>query len=100
VAPVSALESRAEHFDRDDRAGIHYAGSIFAAALAEIAHHEIGEPGCWDCYGTTPDELARLRDALARMEAAIGQARAELVAVERRARLRAMRGRRGGTAVD
>jgi hypothetical protein len=96
---VSAIELRPEHFDRDDLAGISYAGSIFAVAVADIAHHEIGDMGCWDCYGTAPEELARLRHALARMEDAIRQARRELVAIERRARLRALRGRRSGTAV-
>ncbi len=96
---MSTVELRAEHFDGDDLAGISFAGCIFAGMVADIAHHEIGDPGCWDCYGTAPDELARLRNALGRMEAAIKRARAELVAVERRARLRALRGRRGGTAV-
>jgi hypothetical protein len=90
-APVVQL--RSEHFAPGDLADISFAGCVFAAAIAEVAHHEIGEPGGWDCYGTPPDELARLRNALDRMTAAIKETRAQLAAVERRARRAARKGR-------
>ncbi len=78
-------------FTTSDVADIAYAGCIFAAALADVAHHHIGDPGSWDCYGTGPDEAARLRLVLDQMAAAIQTARRELTAVERRARRRAAR---------
>ncbi len=82
---------RAEHFTPADVLDIIYAGSGFAAAVADVAHHQIGDPGYWDCYGSPPDELARLRDALNGMQRAIHEARAGLAAVERRVRRRATR---------
>jgi hypothetical protein len=48
-----------DDFTPDDVADIADAGFGFAAALADIAHHHIGDPGCWDCWGTGPDELHR-----------------------------------------
>ncbi len=72
---------------------------MFAAAIADIAHHEISGPGLWDCYGTPPDELARLRHALDRMTATIKETRTQLAVVERRARRAAAReARRGRSA--
>ncbi len=93
--PKAAIQLRADHFTPDDFLDIAEAGGVFAAAIADIAHHEISEPGCWDCYGSPPDELARLRDALDGMQKAIQDARAQLSAVERRARRRAA-ARQGG----
>jgi hypothetical protein len=84
---------RPEHFASGDLFEIRMAGCLFARAIAEIAHHEIGDPGVWDCYGTPPQELARLRNALDRMSAAIKETRAQLAVVERRARLAARKGR-------
>ncbi len=86
-----AVLLRAEHFASDDLFGISTAGSVFAEAIADIAHHFIGDPGCWDCYGSPPDELARLRDALDRMQTAIRETRADLAVIERRARRKAAR---------
>ncbi len=88
------MRLRAEHFTPADVFDIMCAGSGFAAAIADIAHHHIGDPACWDCYGSPPDELARLRDALNGMQHAIRDARAGLAAVERRARHRATSQRR------
>jgi hypothetical protein len=86
-----SVQLRAEHFAPGDLADIFFAGCVFAAAIADIAHHEIGDPGSWDCYGTPPEELARLRNALDRMTAAIKETRAQLAVVERRARRLAVR---------
>jgi hypothetical protein len=83
---------RAEHFDDLDVLDIASAGSVLAAAIADIAHHQISEPGYWDCYGDPSDELARLQDALDGMQQAIRDARSQLSSVERRARRRATRG--------
>jgi hypothetical protein len=88
-----AVELHAEHFAPGDLADISFAGCVFAAAVADIAHHEIGDPGVWDCYGTPPEELDRLRHALDRMQAAIRETRAQLAIVERRARRAARKGR-------
>jgi hypothetical protein len=85
------IRLRAEHFRPEDVLDLMLAGSGFAAAIADIVHHNIGDPGCWDCYGSPPDELARLRDALDGMQEAIREARAGLTAVERRATRRARR---------
>jgi hypothetical protein len=89
----AVVQLRPEHFAAADLADISFAGCVFAAALADIAHHEIGDPGCWDCYGTPPDELARLRHALDRMDTAIRDTRAQLAVIERRARRAARKGR-------
>jgi hypothetical protein len=89
------LTGLADFLDRADLAEIGWAGSVFAAALAEVTHHEIGDPGTWDCYSRDPlAELLRLRAAMARVDAAIRQARRELTAIERRARAKATRARR------
>jgi hypothetical protein len=89
----TVVELRPEHFAAGDLADISFAGCVFAAAIADISHHEIGDPGCWDCYGSAPEELVRLRHALARMDIAIRETRAQLAAVERRARRAARKGR-------
>ena len=81
----------AEAFTATDLADIYNAGGIFAAALADITHHHIGDPGSWDCWGTAPDELARLHAALDQMTEAIKDTRSWLTAVERRARRAAAR---------
>jgi len=70
--------------DADAMASISFAGSLFAGAIASIRHHEIGDDGSWDCWGTPEDEIARLTQALDRMETAIGAARAELRILARR----------------
>jgi len=70
--------------DADVLASISFAGSIFAGAIASIAHNEIGDDGSWDCWGTPEQEIARLTRALDRMETAIGAARAELRILARR----------------
>ena len=101
---VPALPSRAERaaalpaaaFTPDDLAEISFAGCVFAAALADVTHHHIGEPGSWDCYGTAPDELARLHAALDQMAEAITQTRTQLATVERSARGKAGRLDGGG----
>jgi hypothetical protein len=72
--------------DADVLASISFAGSMFAGAIASIRHHEIGDDGSWDCWGTPEQEIARLTRALDRMEAAIGAARAELRILTRRQR--------------
>jgi hypothetical protein len=59
---------------------------MFAGAIASIRHHEIGDDGSWDCWGTPEQEIARLTRALDRMETAIGAARAELRILARRQR--------------
>jgi hypothetical protein len=86
----------ADTFTRADLADIYLAGGVFASAIADIVHHHIGDPGCWDCYGSAPDELARLHAALDQMAEAIKESRAWLTAVERRARRAAARS--GGAA--
>jgi hypothetical protein len=88
-AKVARLRDLAEFFGPDDKAMISWAGCIFAGAIQEIAHHEIGDPGSWDCYGSTIDELIRLRTALGRMQDAIRRTQAELEFVEQNARDRA-----------
>jgi len=70
--------------DAEALASISFAGSMFAGAIASIRHHEIGDDGSWDCWGTPEQEIARLTRALDRMEAAIGAARAELRILARR----------------
>ena len=70
--------------DAEALASISFAGSMFAGAIASIRHHEIGDDGSWDCWGTPEHEIARLTRALDRMEAAIGAARAELRILARR----------------
>jgi hypothetical protein len=70
--------------DTEALASISFAGSIFAGAIASIRHHEIGDDGSWDCWGTPEQEIARLTRALDRMEAAIRAARAELRILARR----------------
>jgi hypothetical protein len=85
-----------EHFTGADVLDMMSAGSVFAAAITDVVHHQIGDPGVWDCYGSPPDELARLRDALEGVQRAIRAARAGLGAVERRARRRASRQRSYG----
>ncbi len=89
------LRGLADHFDRNDLGEVAFAGCVFAAAVADIAHHEIGDPGSWDCYGTVPDEIDRLRRAMSRMQDAIGRTRAELAVIERRARRKARVAGRG-----
>jgi hypothetical protein len=93
VTDASSTQLHAEHFTPGDRADISFAGCVFAAAIADIAHHEIGDPGVWDCYGTTPEELARLRHALDRMDEAIKETRAQLAVVEHRAHRKARKER-------
>ncbi len=88
----TSVRLRAEHFTDLDVLDIASAGSVLAAAIADIAHHQISEPGYWDCYGDPSDELARLQDALDGMQQAIRDARSQLSSVERRARRRATRG--------
>jgi len=96
--PKTAIRLRADHFSPVDVLDIATAGGVFAAAIADVAHHQISEPGYWDCYGSPPDELARLHDALDEMQQAIREARTQLSAVERRARRRAAaRSGRGGS---
>jgi hypothetical protein len=70
--------------DTEALASISFAGSMFAGAIASIRHHEIGDDGSWDCWGTPEQEIARLTRALDRMEAAIGATRAELRILARR----------------
>jgi len=76
----------ADAFGEIDLNGIYEAGCTFAAALHEISHHHIGEPGSWDLWGSGPDELARLHAALDQMASAIKASRALLTAVEKRVR--------------
>jgi hypothetical protein len=85
-----------EAFATGDLSEIYFAGCVFAAAVADIAHHEIGDPGSWDCYLTPPEELARLLHALDRMAAAVRASRSQLSVVERRARRSAARLARRG----
>jgi hypothetical protein len=92
------LRGLADHFDHNDLADVSFAGGVFAAAIAEVAHHEIGDPGSWDCYGTVPEEMDRLRRALTRMQDAITRTRAGLAAIEQRARHRAQAAGRGRSA--
>jgi hypothetical protein len=73
-----------DRHDADVLASISFAGSIFAGAIASIRHHEIGDDGSWDCWGTPEQEIARFTQALERMETAIGAARAELRILARR----------------
>jgi hypothetical protein len=86
----------AADFTDTDLSDLWFAGCVFARAVAEVGHHEIGDPGVWDLYGTGPDEVARLRGALDLMQEAIREARGQLGIVERRARRRAARRPRGG----
>jgi hypothetical protein len=88
---ASSVPLRVEHFGSGDLFEIRMAGSVFARAVADVAHHEIGDPGVWDCYGAPPEELARLRNTLDRITAAIKETRAQLAVVERRARRQAVR---------
>ncbi|GAA0742448.1 hypothetical protein Drose_32320 [Dactylosporangium roseum] len=76
----------AEAFGEIELNGIYEAGCVFAAALHDINHHHIGEPGSWDLWGSGPDELARLHAALDQMATAIKASRALLTSVERRVR--------------
>jgi hypothetical protein len=85
------IELRADDFDQNAVSDIYFAGCEFAGAIEDIRHHHIGDPSSWDCYGSAPDELARLRDALDQMQQAIRNTRAHLAAVERRARRQAER---------
>lgn len=89
--PKAVMQLRADHFTPDDVFEISMAGGVLAAAIADVAHHQISEPGYWDCYGSPPDELARLHDALEAMQQAIHDARRQLSVVEGRARRRATR---------
>jgi len=89
--PKAVKPLRADHFTPVDVLEISSAGGVFAAAIADVAHHQISEPGYWDCYGSPPDELARLHDALEQMQQAIHETRRQLSVVERRARRRASR---------
>jgi hypothetical protein len=73
-----------QRHDAEALASISFAGSMFAGAIASIRHHEIGDDGSWDCWGTPEEEIARLTRALDRMETAIGAARAELRILARR----------------
>lgn len=73
-------------FTETDLGDIYEAGCTFAAALHDIAHHNIGDPGGWDLWGSGPDELARLHDALDQMASAVKSSRALLTVVERRVR--------------
>jgi hypothetical protein len=86
-----SVELRAEDFDQDAASDIYFAGCEFAGAIEDICHHHIGDWGCWDCYGTVPEELVRLREVLDQMQKAIRTTRAHLAAVERRARRQADR---------
>lgn len=83
----AALLLPADGFDDIDLSDIYDAGCMFAAVLRDITHHEIGEPGSWDLWGSGPDELARLHTALDRMALAVRSSRALLTSVERRVRL-------------
>jgi hypothetical protein len=83
---VAELRALAPFFATDALADIADAGCVFAGALADIVHNEIGEAGGWDCYGSVPDELVRLHAALDRLDTAIKASRAGLAGVERRAR--------------
>ena len=88
---LGRVDPRAEDFTGTDITELEFAGSIFAEAVEDVAHHGIGDPGYWDCYGSGPDELARLRDALDRMQDAIRRTRKAVAVIERRARRRATR---------
>jgi hypothetical protein len=46
---AQSVQLRAEHFAPGDLADISLAGCVFAAAIADIAHHEIRDPRSWDC---------------------------------------------------
>ena len=91
AARKAVVQLRADHFTPVDVFEISTAGGVLAATIAEVAHHQISEPGYWDCYGSPPDELGRLHDALEQMQHAIHEARRQLSVVERRARRRASR---------
>jgi hypothetical protein len=78
------MRGLADHVDHDDLADVPSAGGIFAAAIAEV--DAIGDPGSWDCCGTVPEEMDRLRCSPARMQDAITRTRAELAAIEQQAR--------------
>jgi hypothetical protein len=82
---------RAEDFTTTDLDDISLAGNGVAGVIADIAHHQIGEAGCWDTYGDGADELDRLRWVLTELATAIGESRRALALVERRARRRAAR---------
>jgi hypothetical protein len=81
----------ADAFTPGDRAAVWFAGTTVAAVLDDITHHHIGDPGAWDLYGTTPDEIARLHDVLDQLAHTIREARGHLTLVERRARAAARR---------
>ena len=52
--PKTAIQLRAGHFTPVDVLDIASAGDVFATAIADVAHHQISEPGYWDCYGSHP----------------------------------------------
>ncbi len=81
----------ADDFTDTDLSDLWLTGCAFARAIADVNHHEIGDPGVWDLYGDGPDEVARLRHALDLMQDAIWEARRQLAMLERRARRRAAR---------
>ena len=81
----------ADDFTDTDLSDLRLAGCAFARAIADVNHHDIGDPGVWDLYGDGPDEVARLRHALDLMQDAIWEARRQLAMLERRARRRAAR---------
>jgi hypothetical protein len=91
---AQSVQLRPEYFGPGDLFEIRMAGCVFARAVADVAHHEISDPGVWDCYATAPEEVARLRNALDRMTAAIKETRVQLAVVERRARQAARKGQR------
>src|SRR6188768_882448 len=45
--PSHAEPLRAEHFTAGDLMDIWLAGGTFAAAVEDISHHYIGDPGTW-----------------------------------------------------
>lgn len=95
LAPVPSTPDRpanlaallqADAFTSTDLADISDAGCIFAAAIADISRHHIGDLGIWDCHRAALDELARLHAALDQMSEAIEETRTGLSTIERRAR--------------
>jgi hypothetical protein len=80
-----------EDFGPDALADIAYAGSAVIWVVEDVNHHHNAWPG-WDCWGTNPaEEIGRVRDVIAQIEAGLKEAKQRLAEVERPARLAAAR---------
>jgi hypothetical protein len=96
-----ARELQPEDFGPDALADIAFAGSAVIAVVEDVNHHHNAWPG-WDCWGTNPaEEIGRVREVIAQIEAGLKEAKQRLAEVERPARLAAARrARRAGPEVD